>query len=93
MYQAIIIYVPAAEDWFVICSGWCCFHSLPYETGPVVSQDIVDPPWQGLVTVAGHLRALLSVLKVKRDNQVRTCPPICNSVISFYENTNKKQLN
>lgn len=29
-----------------------------------MSQDIVDPPWQGLITVAGHLRAILCVLKV-----------------------------
>lgn len=65
IYQAIIIYVPAAEDWFIICPGRYWFHSLPHKTGPVVSQDIMDPPWHGLVTVAGHLRAILRVLKTQ----------------------------
>lgn len=75
----IIIDVPAVEDWFVILSGryWC--HFLPYKTGPVVSQDIMNPSWQGLVTVAGHLRALLRVLK--ETNQIRTHRPIYDSVM------------
>lgn len=61
----MIVYIPAAENRFVISSGWYWFHPLAHKTGPVVPEDIVNPPWQGLVTVACHLRALLCVLKVQ----------------------------
>lgn len=64
MCQAIIIYIPTVKKWFVFFPGKCWFLPLANKTGPVVSQDIMDPPWQGLVAVTGHLCALLSVLKV-----------------------------
>lgn len=63
-WKCNVIYEPAAAEWFVIWPWWDWFHLLPNKTSPVISQDIVDPPWQGLITVAGHLRAILSVLKV-----------------------------
>lgn len=54
---------PIAEGRSGTWMRWDWFHLLPYEAGPVVAQDIVSPPWQGLVTVAGHLGALLTVLQ------------------------------
>lgn len=44
-------------------------HSLGHEAGPVVAQDIVDPAGQSLVAVAGHVLALLGVLKGKQKTQ------------------------
>lgn len=56
--------VPAAEERPDISAGWNWLHLLPSETGPVVSQDVVDPARQGLVTVAGDAAALVRVLQV-----------------------------
>lgn len=58
-------YVLAAVDWAdVVCSGWHWFDFLPNKTGPVVSQDIMDPSRKGLVTVAGHLMTIRRVLQM-----------------------------
>lgn len=64
--------LPAAEEGFDTRVGCNWFHLLPSKTGPVVSQDIVDPARQGLVTVAGHLAALLRVLQVQTAQSSQT---------------------
>lgn len=48
---------------------------LGSEAGPVVPQRIMDPAWQSLVTVAGHLRALLRVLEQRRKISLCTRRP------------------
>ena len=61
--------VPAGHEVLLqgvdLCAGRYGFHSLGHEAGPVVTQDVVDPAWQGLVAVAGHILALLGVLNDK----------------------------
>lgn len=64
--------LPVAEEGFDILVGRNWLHLLPGKTGPVVSQDIVDPARQGLVTVAGHLAALLGVLQVQTAHSSQT---------------------
>lgn len=58
------VLLPAAEEGLDISMGWNWLHLLASKTGPVVTQDIVDPARQGLVTVAGHAAALFRVLQV-----------------------------
>lgn len=49
-----------------IRAGGYGLHPLGHEAGPVVPQDVVDPARQRLVAIAGHVLALLGVLKDKQ---------------------------
>lgn len=77
--QETAVQLPAAAEGFDTRVGWNWFHLLPGKTGPVVSQDIVDPARQGLVTVAGHLAALLRVLQVQTAHSSQTQRQVNNS--------------
>lgn len=77
--QEMAVQLPAAEEGFDTRVGWNWFHLLPSKTGPVVPQDIVDPARQGLVTVAGHLAALLRVLQVQTAHSSQTQRQVNNS--------------
>lgn len=91
--------LPVAEEGFDILVGQNWLHLLPSKTGPVVSQDIVDPARQGLVTVAGHLAALLGVLQVQTAHSSRTQRQVNNSdqyeetILDFKLPSQKKQHN